>query len=103
MIGTFGAVSVMSLITAGVQLRDIEKNQSRRTNTSHGGNYMSLQSAASGYRVDAMKQQSVGHSSNYSPLIAKQFVGNEGSSSKKIVKTDETEQKNPAIAEYKNL
>ena len=40
--GTFGVVSVLTLITAGMQLKETEKSGKKYANTYHGGSYMSL-------------------------------------------------------------
>ena len=41
-LGTFGVVSALSLVTAGVQLRQTESQGKRYANTAHGGSYMGM-------------------------------------------------------------
>lgn len=89
-LATFGVISVLSLITAGYQLKETERSGKRYFNTYHGGNHMSLQSAAAETRKDVMKTQPMasstnGASGNYSPLIAKGFI--EGSGTSAVAKT----------------
>ena len=54
---------------------------------------MSLQSTADSHRIEAMKAVPIGQSSNYSPMIAKQFLDEKStdtmSGKKAGVKTDE--------------
>ena len=76
-IGTFAIISVISLVSAGVNLKN--QDVRRLTGTTSGGSSAgmsggNLLSAASDYRIEAMKAVPMGQSSNYSNMIAKQAV-----------------------------
>ena len=67
-IGTFAIISVISAVTAGANLQNQGVRRLTGTSSGGGGN---LLSAASDYRIEAMKAVPMGQSSNYSPMIAK--------------------------------
>ena len=85
-IGTFAVISVISAVTAGANLQN--QGVRRLTGTSSGGG--NLLSAASDYRIEAMKAVPMGQSSNYSPMIAKQALeGGAMSNTKGGTRTEE--------------
>ena len=73
-IGTFAIISAISLVSAGLNLKNQDVRRLTGTNTGGSSAGMSggnLLSAASDYRIEAMKSVPIGQSSNYSPMIAK--------------------------------